>query len=278
MSVTEVVAEREGGGRRPSGPGDDATEREPQGDDEIGRPSLHDAEGQMCHPSALDHPRALQVDRPGAEVVEQSDAAPEQDGHQIDVDLIQESRSDALLHDACGAHADVLVASDRLRLLEGALEAVGDERERRSFIHPLLWDRTAHNKDRYIQRVVAACSRGWPSRFNSCSPLIHQVYPFPGGNALSSHRGHTCSPVGEDARTWHSTHVLPSNCFGIGAAYGVFGSVHSSGLFPTVRAAAAPWHVDAEGMAMYPGTASGQLAWTTPITAGRLAKSGRTLQ
>ena len=80
----------------------------------------------MGHPSALDHPRALQVDRPGAEAVEQSDAAPEQDGHQVDVDLVQESRSDALLHDARGTHADVLVARDRLRLLQGAFQAVGD--------------------------------------------------------------------------------------------------------------------------------------------------------
>jgi hypothetical protein len=55
----------------PSRAGDDTTDREPQGDDEIGRPSLYDAEGEMGHPSALDHPGALQVDRPGAEVVEQ---------------------------------------------------------------------------------------------------------------------------------------------------------------------------------------------------------------
>jgi hypothetical protein len=69
----------------------------------------------MGHPSALDHPRALQVDRPGAKVVEQSHAAAERDGHQVQVDLVQESRADALLHDARGAHADVLVAGDRLR-------------------------------------------------------------------------------------------------------------------------------------------------------------------
>jgi hypothetical protein len=42
------------------------TESGLQGDDEIGRTSLYDAEGKMRHPSALDHPRALQVDRPGA--------------------------------------------------------------------------------------------------------------------------------------------------------------------------------------------------------------------
>src|SRR5215211_7303014 len=109
----------------------------------------------MGHPSALDHPRALQVDRPGAEVVEQADAAAEQDGYQVDVDLVEESRPDALLHDARGAHADVLVAGDRFRLLEGAFQAVGDEGERRSFVDPLLWDRAANNKDRYVQGVFA---------------------------------------------------------------------------------------------------------------------------
>src|SRR5512132_1877904 len=97
----------EGGLRRPSG---DATKREPQGDDETGRTSLYDAEGKVRHPSALDHSRALQVDRPGAEVVEQADAAAEQDRHQVDVDLVQEPRPEALLHDAGGAHPDVLVA------------------------------------------------------------------------------------------------------------------------------------------------------------------------
>src|SRR5512133_3535777 len=114
----------------------------------------------MRHPSALDHPRALQVDRPGAEVVEQSDAAPEQDGHQIDVDLVQESRSEALLHDARSAHADVLVAGDRFGLLEGALESVGDERERRPFVDPRWWDRAGHYKDRHIQGVFATPPMG----------------------------------------------------------------------------------------------------------------------
>src|SRR5512132_1532979 len=131
MSGVTLPASRRPCGRPPAAlrPGDDTTELEPQGDHEIGRTSLYDAEGEMRHPSALDHPRALQVDRPDAEVVEQGDAAPEQDGHQVEVDLVQEPRSEALLHDAGGAHADVLVAGDRLRLLQGAFEAVGDERE-----------------------------------------------------------------------------------------------------------------------------------------------------
>jgi hypothetical protein len=57
----------------------------------------------MRHPGALDHPGDLQVNRPRAQVVEQSDPAAEQEGHQVDVELVQESRSDALLHDARSA-------------------------------------------------------------------------------------------------------------------------------------------------------------------------------
>jgi hypothetical protein len=53
---------------------------------------------------------------------------PEQDGHQVDVELVQEFHPDALLHDARGAHPDVLVAGDRLRLRQGAFQSVGDER------------------------------------------------------------------------------------------------------------------------------------------------------
>lgn len=43
----------------------DDSKLEPQGDDEIGRTSLHDAESKMRDTSALDHPRTLQVDRAG---------------------------------------------------------------------------------------------------------------------------------------------------------------------------------------------------------------------
>ena len=114
----------------------------------------------MGDPSALDHPGDFQVDRPGAEVVEQADATPEQDGHQVDVDLVQESRSDVLLHDARGAHADILVTGDRFGLLQSAFQAVGDEPERRSFIDPRWWDRAADNKDRHIQGVVATPPMG----------------------------------------------------------------------------------------------------------------------
>ena len=104
----------------------------------------------MRDPSSLEHPGALQLDRLGAYVVEQPDAVPEQDRHQVDVYLVEEPRSDALLHEARADHADVLVACDRFRLLYGAFEAVRDERERRSFGNLLLWACTGNNKDRYV--------------------------------------------------------------------------------------------------------------------------------
>src|SRR2546423_1447761 len=75
--------------------------------------------------------------------------------YQVRVYLVEEPSLDALLHDARGTHADVLVACDRLRLLYGAFESVRDERKRGSFVDPLLWDRAAENKDRHVQRVFA---------------------------------------------------------------------------------------------------------------------------
>src|SRR5689334_8174046 len=76
--------------RRTSGEGPPNNRQE-----QIGRTSLHDAEGKMRHPSALDHTRALQVDRPGAEVVEQADAAPSRTGTRS---MWISSRSPARMH------------------------------------------------------------------------------------------------------------------------------------------------------------------------------------
>ena len=51
--------------------------------------------------------------------------------YQVHVYLVEEPGFDALLHDARGTDADVLVACDGLRLLDGAFESVRDEREGR---------------------------------------------------------------------------------------------------------------------------------------------------
>src|SRR5919206_2901013 len=84
-------------------------------------------------------------------MLEQSDTVPEQDGRQVDVYLVKKSRSDALLRDAHGPNSDVLVARDHFRLLYGAFDAVRDERERRSFVDPFLWDRVGDDEGGYAQ-------------------------------------------------------------------------------------------------------------------------------
>src|SRR5215218_1849469 len=65
------------------------------------------------------------------------------------------SRSPALMHCCTMLAAPTPTSLSPATALEGAFEAVGDERERRSFVDPVLWDRAANNKDRDIQRVVA---------------------------------------------------------------------------------------------------------------------------
>jgi hypothetical protein len=62
---------------------------------------------------------------------------PSTTGTKNEVYFVEESRSDALLHEVRTDHTDVLVASSRLRLRHGAFEAFANERKRRSFGHPL---------------------------------------------------------------------------------------------------------------------------------------------
>jgi hypothetical protein len=83
--------------------------------------SPYDTEGEMNYSGGLDHPSVLQFDRSRAQVIKQRNTSSEQDGYQVDVYLVEESRPDALLRDAGGAHGDVLVVRDRFRLLDGAV-------------------------------------------------------------------------------------------------------------------------------------------------------------
>jgi hypothetical protein len=113
--------------------------------------SLDDAEGKVRDSRTLDYPCALQFDRLRAQMLEQSNAVPEQDGHQVYVYLVKKSGPDALLRDTGGAHSDVLVACDRSRLLYGAFDTVRDEGERRSFVDPFLWNGMGDDEGRYAQ-------------------------------------------------------------------------------------------------------------------------------
>src|SRR5205085_11720237 len=94
--------------------------------------SLHDAIRQMGDGGRLDYSGALELHRPGVEVVEQPDtAAAEQQRGDVDAQLVEEAGAEVLLDDVGAArNRDVLVARGRPSLLERRLDPVGDERER----------------------------------------------------------------------------------------------------------------------------------------------------
>src|SRR5439155_15955431 len=102
-----------------------------------------------------DHPRAFERDRRGAQVLEQADAVAEQDGHQVDPDLVKQPGLEALLHDVRAADGDILVPGGFLCLTNGALHAVGDEGEGRSFPDPFLWGGMGDDETRSPPRWVA---------------------------------------------------------------------------------------------------------------------------
>src|SRR6266496_2440594 len=88
----------------------------------------YDPESQMDRSSSLDHLGCLELDMLAPEVLEQSRAAPEQHGYEVNPDLVHQIRPDVLLPDLRTAHdADVLVAGGGLRLLQGPLDPVGHE-------------------------------------------------------------------------------------------------------------------------------------------------------
>jgi hypothetical protein len=58
-----------------------------------------------------DHPHAVQLDVLGTHPVEQSDAAAEQHGHQVKLQLVKQSRLDELAHDIRAAPSSTSLSS-----------------------------------------------------------------------------------------------------------------------------------------------------------------------
>src|ERR687897_1806470 len=131
---------------------------------------LDDAEREVRYPGALDHLRAFQFDWPRTQMVEQPNTPSEQDGHQVDVYLVEESRPYALLRDARGAHGHVLSTRGRFRLLDRAGDAVRDKRERRSFVDPFLWDRMGDDEGQYAQGRSTCCAPPGGARRSGARP------------------------------------------------------------------------------------------------------------
>src|SRR6266545_2081818 len=81
----------------------------------------------------LDHPRRLELGRVGAELVEEPDAAAQEHGDEVDLQLVEQPGLQVLLRDVGATRErDVLVPGGRASLLERGFDAVGDEGERGS--------------------------------------------------------------------------------------------------------------------------------------------------
>ena len=81
---------------------------------------------------AGDHCRIPEDDGCVREVVEQPHPCTEQHGSLIDLDLVEQPGVQALLDRVGAVHRHGLRAGSRLRLSNGALDAVGDELDRRA--------------------------------------------------------------------------------------------------------------------------------------------------
>ncbi len=114
----------------------------------------------MDNLSGCVHLHDLHVQGLEPQVIEQLDTVKEQNGHQVDVDFVQESSLKALLHDTGSAHRNRLLASNLLCYFYRAGHAVGYEREGRSGLDPFLRDPMGQNDDRHVHRVLAAPGLG----------------------------------------------------------------------------------------------------------------------
>jgi hypothetical protein len=74
-------------------------------------------------------------------MLEQPLAVAKQHGRQINVDLVQQPRLQALLDDVRAANDDMPVPGNALSLFDGARNAVRNEGEWRTFLDPFLWRR-----------------------------------------------------------------------------------------------------------------------------------------
>src|SRR6266571_41018 len=91
-------------------------------------PPIQDSVPQMSGRRGIDHLTGFEPDMLTAEVLEQPGTAAEQHGHEVDLDLLGQSRPDVLLPDFRAAHdVHVLVPGRCPRLLQGAPDSAGHD-------------------------------------------------------------------------------------------------------------------------------------------------------
>jgi hypothetical protein len=88
-------------------------------------------------------------------VVEQADTCAQQERHQVDMDFVEQSGLEALLHDRGGGNDDTLLSGDRPGLRDGAFHSVADEGERPFLLDPFWRGSMGHHNDWDVQGMSA---------------------------------------------------------------------------------------------------------------------------
>jgi hypothetical protein len=91
---------------------------------------LDNTVSKMGDARSLNHAADLQFDRLDTQVLEEADAPAQQDGHEVDRDLVEQSGLETLPRNIRAADAHTLIPGDLLRFRDGALDAIGDDGKR----------------------------------------------------------------------------------------------------------------------------------------------------
>src|SRR6266852_4356276 len=114
----------------------------------------------MGDPFADAHLRVFQCNGCYLEMFKQADPVTKQEWDQVDVDFVEQSSVEALLHNRCGSYHDVFDACDHFCLFNGALDAVGYESHRPFLLDPFRWWAMGHDNDWGTHGMVASPSIG----------------------------------------------------------------------------------------------------------------------
>src|SRR5579859_4475809 len=112
----------------------------------------------MGDPYADAHLWVFQCNGCYLEMFKQADAITEQEWNQVDVDFVEQSSVEALLHNRRGSYHDRFLACDHFRLFKSAFNAVGDERHRPFLLDPFRCGSMGHDDDWGTHGMVAAPS------------------------------------------------------------------------------------------------------------------------
>src|SRR6266516_948667 len=126
--------------------------------------SLHDTESEMADPRGVDHPHGFEFNGLRTHPVEQSDAAAEQHGDEVELQLVKQSSLEELSNDVRAApQQDILVTCGCLRLGAGACNATGDEGVgRASLLDQGLARLVGDDEDRHVEgRVLPPRLHPW---------------------------------------------------------------------------------------------------------------------